>query len=233
MFKAVLVKKGKLLEQSQRLRKKVFFGKRGKDADAFDQFCQHLVVVDKKTEKVIGTYRLLLGSVAQKNKGFYSASEFDLSNIKRNCKGEILEMGRACVDSAYRRHPLIISILWRELLMFFKKYKISYVIGCASITDHSPEKIGAVMDFFRSRCFAPAQFRADPLKDKIYPYAKHNGKITDRDIIRILPSLVKGYLKMGAYVCGEPVWDKDFDTADFFMLLDTKKINAEYRKKFL
>ena len=232
MFKVALARRGKLLEKAQRLRQKVFFGQNGKDSDVFDKFCRHLVVVEKKTGNVVGTYRLLLGRTAHKNKGFYSEGEFDLRNIRKNCKGEVLEMGRACVDSAYRSQPLIIRILWKELLRFFAKNKIRYVIGCASVNEHSPGNIGPMLKFFRRNCFAPKEFRVNPLKGKKYPYVNADGKISEREIIRLMPSLVRGYLKMGAYVCGEPVWDKDFDTADFFMLLDMEKINAGYKKRF-
>jgi putative hemolysin len=232
MFKVSIVSGGKLLEKAQVLRYKVFFSGKGKDQDRFDRFCRHLVAVDKKTGKAVGTYRLLLGSVASESLGFYSESEFDLKKIKQNCKGELLEMGRACVDSAYRRYP-VIKLMWGELLAYFKENKVKYVFGCASIPNPSPRNIGILLGFFKKKCFAPAQFRARPLKHKKYPYIKASGKIKEREVLRSLPSLVKGYLKMGAYVSSEPVWDKEFNTADFFMLLDTARLNRSFKKRFL
>jgi putative hemolysin len=230
MFKVLLVGNGRLLEQAQALRNKVFFGRRGRDADSFDKFCRHLVVVEKKSGRVVGTYRLLGGSIARKQSGFYSEGEFDLGKIKKNCRGNLLEMGRACVDSAYRARP-VINLLWGRLLDYYRQNKVRYVFGCASIPEPSRQKIGAVYRFFKKRHFAPEKFRVRPLKEKRYPYDK-NGKLKEGEVLKLIPSLVKGYLRMGAYVCSEPVWDKEFNTADFFMLLDTKKINASYRKKF-
>ncbi len=232
MFKVSIVREGKLLEKAQALRYKVFFSGRGKDQDRFDRFCRHLVAVDKKTGKAVGTYRLLLGSVASKNLGFYSESEFDLKKIKHNCKGELLEMGRACVDSSYRKYP-VINLMWAELLAYFKKNKVKYVFGCSSIPNPSKEQVGALLRFFKKKCFAPPEFRAYPLKGKKYPYLKTKGRINEREVLRSLPSLVKGYLKMGAYVCSEPVWDREFNTADFFMLVDTARLNASFKKRFL
>lgn len=230
MFKVLFVGNGKLLEKAQVLRNRVFFGRRGRDTDRFDKFCRHLVVVEKKSGRVVGTYRILPGDIARKHAGFYSESEFDLSNIKKNCRGNLLEMGRACVDTAYRSHP-VINLMWARLLDYYRQNKIRYVFGCASIAEPSAEKIGAVFKFFKKKYFAPREFRVRPLEAKRYPYDK-NGKLKEAEILKAIPSLVKGYLRMGAYVCSEPVRDKDFNTADFFMLLDTQKINSNYRKKF-
>jgi len=230
MFKVDFVDDGRLLEQAQYLRNRVFFGKDGKDTDDFDKFCRHLMAIETTTGKVVGTYRVLHGEIAQKNAGFYSESEFDLKNIKENCSGRLLEMGRACVDSGYRVHP-VINLMWGRLLDYYSEENIDYVFGCASISDPSAEKIGAVLKFFRKKYFAPEKFRVSPLPGKEYPYDKE-GALKDTEILKAIPSLVKGYLRMGAYVCSEPVWDRQFNTADFFMLLDTKKIDPKYSKKF-
>jgi putative hemolysin len=234
-FEVFLVSNNKLLAEAQSLRHKIFFGSNGKDKDKFDKYCIHLVVVDKNIRKAVGTYRLLLGSVAKKNLGFYSEGEFDLRNIKKNCKGEILEMGRACVDNFYRRFP-IINLMWKEIISFIAKNKVKYVFGCASITDPSPEKIGKLLMYFKKRHFSPVKFKAYPLKGKGYPYIINNDYLKsdeEKEILKHIPSLVYGYLKMGAFVCSEPVWDKEFNTADFFMLLDTSKMDAFYKSKFL
>lgn len=234
-FKVFLVDSGKFLSEAQSLRHKVFFGTTGKDKDKFDEYCRHLVAVDTNTSKVVGTYRLLLGSVAKKNSGFYSEGEFDLRKIKKNCKGQVLEMGRACVDNRYRRFP-VINLIWKELISFFVKNNVKYVFGCASIPDPTPEKIGKLLRYFKKYHFSPAKFRVYPHKDKTYPYNKSNAsfkKNEEKEILRFIPSLVYGYLRMGAYVCSEPVWDKEFNTADFFMLLDTSKTNVLYKSRFL
>lgn len=234
-FKVFFVCNDKLLAEVQSLRHKVFFGGNGRDKDEFDKYCTHLVVVDKNTRKAVGTYRLLLGSVAKKNLGFYSEGEFDLYNIKKNCKGQVLEMGRACVDKSYRRFP-VINLMWKEIIYFIAKNNVTYIFGCASINEPSPEKIGKLLTYFKKSHFSPVKFRVYPLKDKEYPYIEKTDDIKveeEKDILRFIPSLVYGYLKMGAFVCGEPVWDKEFNTADFFMLLDTSKMNEFYKRKFL
>jgi putative hemolysin len=231
-FTVEFVKSGKLLEEAQVLRRKIFFHDTGKDEDAFDKFCQHLVVIERDSQRIVGTYRLLLGSIAKKNIGFYSETEFDLTNIKRHCKGELLELGRSCVEPAYRKHP-ILPLMWRAIILFIEERKVEYIFGCASVDEPSAEKIGKIFSFFKENCFSPSRFRIQPLNGKTYPYEPQVKSVTVREISESLPALIKGYLKMGAQVCGEPVWDKEFNTADFFMLLETQKINASYKKKLL
>lgn len=231
-FKTIIVQGGRYLEKAQFLRRKVFFKDTKKDEDEFDKFCKHAVVINRKTGEVVGTYRLLLRSVAEKAIGFYSETEFDIKNIKKNCKGELLEMGRACVDEAYRKYP-IINLIWKAILSYVKANKVKYIFGCASVDHPRPQKVGEVFRFFQNRCFSSPAIRVYPLEGENYPYAKNAKDVDERRIMTLLPSLIKIYLKMGACVCGEPVWDKAFDTADFFMILDMQKMNLSYVNKFL
>lgn len=231
-FAVEFVKSGILLEEAQALRQKIFFHDTGKDEDSFDKFCQHLVVIEKDTRQVVGTYRLLLSSVAKKHIGFYSETEFDLTNIKRHCKGELLELGRSCVEPAYRKHP-ILPLMWRAIILFIEEHKVEYVFGCASVDNPSPEKIGKIFSFFKEQHLPPSRFSVQPLPGKTYLYDPNVNHVSAKEINEILPALIKGYLKMGALICGEPMWDKQFNTADFFMLLKTKQINTSYKKRLL
>lgn len=231
-FEVVFVKDRQLLEKVKYLRGQVFFGHHKKDEDEFDGFCDHLAVIDTADSNVIGTYRLLLGSVAKKHIGFYSETEFDLTNIKKNCKGELLEMSRACVLPSYRKYP-IINLLWKELFSYFAEHNITYIFGCPSIEKPCPETIGKLFKFFKNKHFAPGEFTVYPLKEKIYNFTRNIESYNQKEIVRILPSLMRGYLKMGAFICSEPAWDKKFGTADFFMMLNVKDTNLGYKKRFV
>jgi len=122
-FDVSLVKNGALLESAQRLRKKIFFHEDGIDQDEFDGLCDHIVALDRERSVVVGTYRLLRGSSVRSTGEFYSATEFDLTNITKNCKGEILEMGRACVDPAYRKYS-VINLIWKQIIRYVAKYDV-------------------------------------------------------------------------------------------------------------
>jgi putative hemolysin len=191
-----------------------------------------MVVIEKNSQRVVGTYRLLLRSTAKRQRGFYSETEFDLKSLKKNCRGEMLEMGRACVDPAFRKYP-VVQMLWKEIILFAQRQKVKYILGCASFSDPTPENIGRVLKFFRKDYYAALPYRVKPLKEKRYPYDKTADYANARQLAPIIPSLIKGYLRMGSRVCGEPVWDRIFNTADFFMLLNMREMNMPFAKRFL
>ncbi|MFC1514569.1 GNAT family N-acetyltransferase [Candidatus Omnitrophota bacterium] len=234
IFEVLIVRRGPLLEKAQLLRGEVFLGKGQKDHDQYDRSCEHVVVVDQGTGAVVGTYRLLLSSVAWKekgDKGFYAETEFDLKNIRKNCRGELLEMGRACVDPDYRKYP-VINFMWKAITTFVRERKVKFIFGCASIDQPDPEKVGKIYSFLKERVYSPPRLRVFPRKDKGFPCQKDPLMRSQREALRLMPSLVKGYLTVGAYICGEPVWDRDFNTADFFMMIDTAKMNTSFLEKF-
>lgn len=230
-FEVLLVEDGHLLKKAQALRGRLFFKDRRLDEDRFDEICQHVVVIDHSSQEVVGTYRLLLRSRAERNGGFYSQTEFDLSHLKENCPGEWLEMGRAGVEPAYRKYP-ILQLMWQAILTYIAENKVSYVFGCASVVQPSPQQVGIIFRYLQDKFPAPAEFKVYPADGKGYPYLACEGDYKERAAQELLPALIKGYLRLGALVCGEPVWDKEFDSADFFMLADAKKIAALYKKRF-
>lgn len=229
-FEVLFVEDNKLLDEVKLLRGQVFFAKNTKEEDKFDEYSKHLAVIDKDTNTIVGSYRLLLGSAAKRHGGFYSETEFDLSNIKKNCQGELLEMSRACVLNSYRKFP-IIKFIWKEIISFVTKNNIKYIFGCPSIEQSSPEHIGEVMEFFKKNCFSEEKYRAYPIKGKEYEFNTLINKSDLKITYRALPSLVRGYLKMGALVCSEPAWDSHFRTVDFFMMVEVEKFSA-YKAKF-
>lgn len=229
-FEVKFVEENELLDEIKYLRGQAFFAKCAKEEDGFDEYSKHLAVIDRDTNKIIGSYRLLLGSVAKKHEGFYSETEFDLSNVKKNCQGELLEMSRACVLNSYRKYP-IIKFIWKEIISFVEKNDIKYIFGCPSIDQASCEHIGEVMEFFKTNCFSEEKYRVYPLIGKEYKFNTPCNKPDSKTTYRGLPSLVRGYLKMGALVCSEPAWDNHFKTADFFMMLKVADFSA-YKEKF-
>ncbi|MFA5271321.1 MAG: GNAT family N-acyltransferase [Candidatus Omnitrophota bacterium] len=229
-FEVKFVENNELLDEIKYLRGQAFFAKAVKEEDEFDEYSKHLAVIDRDTNKIIGSYRLLLGSTAKNHGGFYSETEFDLSNIKKNCKGELLEMSRACVLDSYRKYP-IIKFIWKEIISFVEKNDIKYIFGCPSIDEASKEHIGEVMEFFKTNCFSEEKYRVYPLAGKEYKFVAFVDKLDSKATYRTLPSLVRGYLKMGALACSEPAWDSHFKTADFFMMLEVANFSA-YKEKF-
>ena len=68
----------------------------GLDSDRFDLICDHLMVHDASSGQLVGTYRMQTGYRAKGNLGYYSEQLFEFAPFE-SLRGEILELGRACV----------------------------------------------------------------------------------------------------------------------------------------
>jgi putative hemolysin len=222
------------IRQCQRLRYQVFAGEMGAhlhstidglDHDSFDDFCMHLMVIDTSKHQLAATTRLLPSEAASRAGHFYSETEFDLANIHR-VQGNMLEVGRTCVHADYRNGASL-PMLWQGLARLLVMHDMDYLMGCASIPmDHGPLYVNSIMAYIRQHYFAPESLRVTPL----HPLPHINA---DDTMEVILPTLLKGYLKQGAIVCGEPCLDEDFNVADVFVMLDREKLAGRYVRHFI
>ena len=205
-----------------------------KDRDAYDEHCEHLIVVDKdKDDKVVGTYRLLQGKSAAGGIGFYSETEFNLTSLY-SLSDNIMEIGRSCVHRDYRDGS-VISMLWQGLADCIIQYNIRYLMGCASLHTTDGKKVSEIYAYLREKDFLAEEcFHVEPrqgfiLEDFDPDYRIQNLKETAKRI----PTIIKGYMRVGAKICGLPALDSSFGTVDVFVLFDAEKISARYNKKFL
>jgi putative hemolysin len=204
---------------------------RGLDVDDFDPICDHLIVRERESRRVVGTYRLMLGSTARKNFGFYSEREFDLERIKR-LDGELLELGRSCAHKDYRDRALI-HLMWQSIAEYVKQHHVRYLFGCASFPTTDPRKVSQAIALMKQKFYAAEAFRVEPLPKLKIEGLDGGAAVGDPDeVFSRLPSLIKGYLRLGSRVCGPPALDLEFGTTDLFLLLDIEKISGEYLKRF-
>lgn len=220
--------------EAQRLRFKVFgeeMGARlpgaqeGIDRDIFDKYCEHLLVREPKENRVVGTYRILPPDQAQKIGGYYSQTEFDLTRLL-HLSDRMVEVGRSCVHWDYRDGATI-SQLWNGLAQYMQQHRHEYLIGCASISMADGGHAAASVYRKLHRIYgAPAEYSVFPRNplplDAMNPY-----------LDAPVPPLIKGYLRLGAYICGEPAWYPEFNTADLFIFLPMSRVNDRYAKHFL
>lgn len=221
------------IELIQRLRYNVFseeYGavlgdsQEGIDRDAFDPWCEHLMVKELGTDHVVGTYRILTPYQAKRAGGYYSESEFDLSGLS-DIRSQLVEFGRACIHADYRQGSALM-MLWSGLAEILKQGRYQYVFGCASVSLRDDGNTAArVWRQVRDGVCLDSQANVVPLHR--YPV-----DLLDSDLPADIPALLKGYLKLGARVCGEPAWDPDFNTADFPMLLSVANMGTRYRRHF-
>lgn len=229
------------LQEAQRLRFEVFnlemkkglesSYQRGLDVDNYDSLCEHLIIRDLNNRRVVATYRLLLGSEARRHFGFYSEREFNLQNIN-HLRGELLELGRSCVHKNHRDKALI-PVMWQAIADYVKTHQVRYLFGCASLYTTHPREVSEFFSLLKERYYASEDFRVHPAPERSFPDLDDNVKIEGGSMLFFrLPSLIKGYLRVGALVCGRPALDHEFGTTDLFLLLDVKKMSSEYLRRF-
>ncbi|MEK9712970.1 MAG: GNAT family N-acyltransferase [Thalassolituus sp.] len=197
----------------------------GIDRDRFDDICLHLIVKDNDTDSVVAYSRILTNDLATRAGGFYSSTEFDLSNVLQPGKS-YMEIGRTCVDPEFRSGAAI-GYLWGFLAEYLQIHRIDYLMGCCSIpVNGGYEEANAVMDHLREKYMTPENMRCEP---KIaLPAAE-----SDLDGAKLIPSLLKAYLRIGVRICGEPFLDEDFGVADAMILLRREDMNFRFLSRIL
>jgi putative hemolysin len=203
----------------------------GLDVDEFDPFCNHLIVRDSKSKEVVGTYRMMLGAQARHHLGFYSEKEFDLTHI-RKLDGELLELGRSCARKDYRDRALL-PLMWEAIADYVRANRVRYLFGCGSLYTTDVAEISAIFALLRNKYYAPDSCRVEPVAGCRFEGLPdlQVGSAEEAALFQKLPSLIKGYLRIGALVCGPPALDIEFGTADFFLLLDFGSLKEAYLKR--
>ena len=197
----------------------------GIDQDIFDPYCDHLLVRNDDTGEVVGTYRILPPHQARKVGTYYSDTEFDLTRFQ-HIRSQMVEVGRSCVHPDYRTGATI-ALLWAGLADYMQKNGYQYLMGCASVTMADGGHHAASL--YRQL----AEKHPSPAEWRVFPRCALPLSSLNQTLEASVPPLVKGYLRAGALICGEPAWDPDFNTADFLVLLPMQGMNERYAKHFL
>ena len=236
-FSTIITRNEHWVEKAQRLRYQVFsteYGsdlgstRAGIDADTFDPFCDHLIIIDETCGQPIATTRLLHQRATTASGGFYSETEFDLSSLK-TVPGVFAELGRTCVHPDYRNGATI-GALWSAVAEYLLSEKVEFLIGCASISMlDGGLKAWRVAQYLKTHYLADSRFRVTPRRD--LPHLARPAKRTAGD--PEVPALIATYMRLGARVCGEPCWDPDFRCADLLVLLDVNQLSARYVRHFM
>ena len=246
-----LAKTRKEIKRAQKLRYNVFYRDGGaiadaatmlarRDKDAFDRICDHLLVIDhaaivggkmplQRKPPVVGTYRLLPQDVAEKHGGFYTGNEFDIASlVRRHNQLRFLELGRSCVLPAYRNKRTV-ELLWHGAWSYVRHNNFDVMIGCASLEGTDPGRLALPLSFLHHYAHAPDEWRASALpRRRIDMNRLPKETIDPKSALRELPPLIKGYLRLGAFVGDGAVTDHQFGTTDVLMILPVSAINARY-----
>jgi putative hemolysin len=196
----------------------------GKDQDRYDAVCDHLIVEDRISGMIVGTYRIQQGAVAADNFGYYSEQEFGFTPYEA-MRGQIVELGRACIHREHRS-PEVLNLLWRGIAQYSLLHRGRYMMGCCSLTSQDPEMGHAVYRSLERHMVEP-ELRTTPTTDFLMPEA-----VGAVDVVKV-PKLLRAYLTIGAKICGVPAIDREFGTIDFLTLLDLETLHPRVATRFL
>ena len=233
------------VEKALRLRYEIFNLEQGKglakcdkegiDSDEFDEFCLHLLVIEKQTGEVIGTYRVHLGSIANTGKGFYSAREYEikgLCEIANTC----MELGRSCVAPKYRTGATV-ALMWGGIGELLNRANLKFMLGCVSLETTNYAAGWALYRYFQKKHLISEILEAEPRSQYMLenaPEEEIQKLLQDENLLkRSLPPLFKGYLRLGCKICGNPALDEEFGTIDFLIIVDKQKVPARYMRHFI
>ncbi|MEU9093392.1 GNAT family N-acyltransferase [Streptomyces sp. NPDC048428] len=225
------------IRAAQRLRHQVFaaeFGARldgpepGLDSDAFDAYCDHLLVRETATGEIVATYRLLPPERARIAGRLYAESEFDLTRLV-SVRDDLVEVGRSCVHPAHR-DGAVIALIWAGLARYMERSGHNWLAGCCSISlSDGGAAAGRAWETVRTKHLAPEEYWVSPHRLWQPPAALPDGP----GGLSSLPPLLRGYLRLGARVCGAPAHDPEFNVADLYVLLSLRATDPRYLRHFL
>lgn len=231
---------------AQSLRYRVFYEELGahpdekvaaaqRDFDEIDAVADHLLVLDRKlgagAAAVVGCYRLMRRDQADRLGGFYSAGEYDIRKIL-NYPGKLLELGRSCVHEAYRTRPTM-QMLWRGIAAYIFQHDIDLMFGCGSLPGNDPDALALPLTYLYYHHLAPPALRPTALESRYTDMRRLDPEAIDSAKARsVLPPLIKGYLRLGAYVGDGAVIDPQFNTTDVCIIVKTELVSEKYYRHY-
>jgi putative hemolysin len=240
------------VRQAQKLRYRVFYQEGSaipnpgrlfarRDVDSYDAICDHLLVLDHASSEghqgnrpaVVGTYRLLRQPLAEEYGGFYTAGEFEIGGlISRHQNLQFLELGRSCVLAPYRNKRTV-ELLWHGIWSYVSQNRIEVLIGCASLDGTDPKQLSLPLSFLHHYARAPEAWRAQALPQRYVEMNRISKEAIDpKAALRELPPLIKGYLRIGAYIGDGAVVDHEFGTTDVLIVVPVSAIKKRYVEHF-
>ncbi len=240
------------VRQAQKLRYRVFYQEgpaivnpgrlfARRDVDAYDAICDHLLVLDHAARDsqnanrpaVVGTFRLVRQPLAEDYGGFYTASEFDIGGlIERHANLEFLELARSCVLAPYRNKRTV-ELLWHGSSGYLRQNRTDVMFGCASLDGTDPKQLATPLSFLHHYARAPEAWRTRALPERYVEMNRLSKEAIDpKEALRVLPPLIKGYLRIGAYIGDGAVVDHEFGTTDVLIVLPMSAIKNRYVEHF-
>ena len=197
----------------------------GRDRDEFDATCHHLLVAERKTGRVVGTYRLRTGELARANGGFYSAGEFDMTRLPESFIDAAVEIGRACIAREHR-NTKVLFLLWKGLVQYAAHNGKRYFFGCGSLPSQNATDGKFIYNLLCQQGYLHSSLFVTPQAGYECVPESH----TPAGFSIKIPPLCQTYLRFGGHICGPPALDRQFKTIDYFVVFDLEKMNPKLRR---
>jgi len=238
--------------RAQRLRYRVFYQEMSakpdvvsrmfrRDADRFDKACDHLLVIDHAARgrfggikpKVVGTYRLMRQSAAERLGGVYTQGEFDLAPMLARHPGQrFLELGRSCVLKPYRTKRTV-ELLWSGIWAYLQHHRIDAMFGCASFDGTDPDALALPLSFLHHNARSQGEWSATAHAEHYVGMDRLPAEMIDAKLaLKQMPPLIKGYLRLGARFGTGAVVDRQFGTTDVLVVLPVAAIDRRYAEYY-
>jgi putative hemolysin len=206
-----------------------------RDSDPFDEICDHLMVLDHArgagADAVVGTYRLIRREAVRRLGRFYSTAEYDVSRLV-TYPGPVLELGRSCVDPAYRARA-VMPLLWSGIAAYVFHYDIALMFGCASLPGIDLEELALPLSYLYHHHLAPPELRTRALPERYVDMRRRDRDSIDPErTLSQLPPLIKGYLRLGGFVGDGAVIDRQFNTTDVCVVVKTDLVAEKYSRHY-
>lgn len=201
------------------------------DVARVDDFCDVLLVIDHATQKTVGTYRFMLREAALEYGSYYTASEFDISKLV-SFPGQIMELGRSCVQKAYRTRPTM-QLLWRGIGAYIQLNQVSLCFGCASFVGTDVSVYAQALSYLYHNHLAPPELRTHCLP--VHGQAMDLIPLEDlnpKEALRQLPPLIKAYLRVGGYVGEGAYIDHQFNSIDVCIIVKRDGVADRYSQRY-
>lgn len=198
------------------------------DKDEYDEYCDHLIIVDKKKDEIVGTYRLIKSEHLTTLKNFLTEKEFNLDPLK---KYNILEVGRAVVKEEYRS-GVVIMLLWKAVINYAIDNGVDFMVGTASFQGVDPSLYADAFAYMGDNYLSPEEIRCEVNHESCFPL-KLKEDYSAFEAKKQMPPLVKGYLNLGATIGNGVFADIPFNSLDVLIVLKIKEINQRYLNRLL
>jgi len=200
----------------------------GLEIDRFDPYFDHLLLRDETRDRVVGVYRLLRCDQARAAGQFYSETEYDLAPLKRSGR-RLLELGRSCLAKDYRG-GMAIYHLWHGLSDYVTEHEIEILFGVASFHGTDIGVLAPALSLLHHNHLAPEDLRVTALPECHQRMDLVPLDMLDRAAAMVqVPALIKAYLRLGGHVGQGAYIDRDFNTTDVCLVLDTSRMTERQR----